>query len=152
MMSGSYVFVSCVCLLAAGGLRAADFTVAPAGDDARPGTASEPFATLDRARRAVRELKREQPARKQPVVVRLRGGTYHLPQTLTFTPEDSGTPDAPVVYEAAPGEEPVLSAGQPVTGCPAHRCAGQHYRGGRCRVIHDVFHNKRPRSCGAFLI
>ena len=116
MMRGRALVVSCAWLLAAGGLRAADFTVAPAGNDAGPGTAAEPFATPDRARRAVRDLKREQPARKQPVVVRLRGGTYHLQQTLTFTPEDSGTPGAPVVYEAAPGEEPVLSAGQPVTG------------------------------------
>ena len=37
------------------GAVAADFYVAPDGDDANPGTAEKPFATLARARNAVRE-------------------------------------------------------------------------------------------------
>ena len=41
----------------------------------------------------------------------LRGGTYYLPQTLAFTPEDSGTKKTPVTYAAFPGEEPVISGG-----------------------------------------
>ena len=41
----------------------------------------------------------------------LRGGTYYLPQTLIFTPEDSGTKKTPVTYAAFPGEEPVISGG-----------------------------------------
>jgi len=36
-----------------------------------------------------------------------RAGTYCLPEPLTFTPEDSGTAQAPVVYRAYPGETPV---------------------------------------------
>jgi hypothetical protein len=96
--------------------RAADYWIAPAGNDAGAGTEAEPFATPDRARLAVRDLKRKEPARNRPVVVRVRGGTYYLSQPLTFAPEDSGTSAAPVVYEAVPGEEPVLSAGHLVTG------------------------------------
>ena len=46
-----------------------------------------------------------------PVTVWLRGGTYYLPQTLVFTPEDSGTKTTPVTYAAFPGEEPVISGG-----------------------------------------
>src|SRR5712691_5621688 len=38
------------------------------------------------------------------VTVWLRGGTYYLPQTLVFTPEDSGTKKTPVTYAAFPGE------------------------------------------------
>ena len=38
--------------------RAATFEVAPEGSDANPGSAERPFATLARARDAVRELKR----------------------------------------------------------------------------------------------
>jgi hypothetical protein len=83
-----------------------DFHVAPSGNDAQPGTAREPFATLARAQRAARQA-----AGRGPVRVILRGGTYHLPATLVFTPEDSGTAQAPVVYTAASGEEVVLSGG-----------------------------------------
>ncbi len=81
---------------------------APAGDDG-------PFATVARARDAIREL-RAKGAPKAPVVVLLRGGTYFLDAPLVFTPEDSGTAEAPVVYAAYPRETPVLSAGRPVTG------------------------------------
>jgi hypothetical protein len=83
----------------------ADFVVAPGGDDAGPGTRERPFATVGRAREAVRALKA-----KKPATVLLRGGTYFFPETLVFTPEDSGTAEAPVTYAAWPGEKPVLFA------------------------------------------
>ena len=38
---------------------AADFVVATDGNDANPGTEGRPFATLGRARRAVREMKKK---------------------------------------------------------------------------------------------
>jgi hypothetical protein len=38
------------------GPTAATFTVSPRGNDANPGTADRPFATLERARDAVRNL------------------------------------------------------------------------------------------------
>lgn len=91
--------------------EAVDFHVAPSGDDANPGTVWQPFATADRARAAARELKQREPDRDLPVVVQLRGGTYFLPATVVFRPEDSGTARAPIVFEAAPGESPILSAG-----------------------------------------
>jgi len=114
------VFLSC-----AAGSRAAsaaDFYVSPRGNDAWTGTAAVPsasdgpFATLERARVAVRQLKEREPDRKQPVRVQLRGGMYYLDQTVTFGPEDGGSAEATVVYEAYPGEEPVLSGGCPVRG------------------------------------
>ena len=46
----------------------------------------------------------------------LRGGTYYLAETLTFGPEDSGAPDAPVVYVATAGEAVVLSGGRRIKG------------------------------------
>ncbi|MCL1919496.1 MAG: right-handed parallel beta-helix repeat-containing protein [Kiritimatiellaeota bacterium] len=100
---------------------AADFVVSPKGSDTAPGTARAPFATIGRARLAVRALKAEQPGRATPIVVEIRGGTYYLPETLAFGAEDSGTAAAPVVYQAARGEEPVLSAGVPLTGWTAQR-------------------------------
>ncbi|MGL4553800.1 MAG: right-handed parallel beta-helix repeat-containing protein [Gemmataceae bacterium] len=97
--------------LAADGPRT--FHVAPAGKDDDPGTAGRPFATVSRARDAVRALRRTHPG---PVTVTLRGGTYRLAAPFELTPEDSGTAAGPVVYAAHPGETPVLSGGRPVTG------------------------------------
>jgi hypothetical protein len=67
-----------------------------------------PFATIARARDAVRALRK---ARKpdQAIQVVLRGGTYHLDTTLELGPEDSGAEKAPVIYAAAPGEKVILS-------------------------------------------
>jgi hypothetical protein len=86
--------------------RAADYLVAPTGSDADPGTLERPFATLQRARQAARQAKG-----RQAVTVFLREGTYYLPETLTFTAEDSGAKDAPVTYQAYQNERAVISGG-----------------------------------------
>ncbi len=98
---------------------AADFFVAPDGNDDATGQLAAPFATVERAQNAVRQLKKDQPQRDKPIAVMLRGGTYYLKQPVTFRPEDSGTPKAPVVYAAHPGERPVLSGGRAITGWKA---------------------------------
>ncbi|MCE9544620.1 MAG: right-handed parallel beta-helix repeat-containing protein [Planctomycetia bacterium] len=94
----------------------ADVVVAPSGNDSALGTAAAPFATLRRAQQAVREINRREPGRTRPIVVSLRGGTYRLVEPITFAPEDSGTPQVPVVYQAAAGERPLISGGVPITG------------------------------------
>ena len=66
----------------------ADFTVAVSGKDSNPGTAKAPFATVAKAREAVREKIKEGLAKN--LVVEIRGGTYPVTETLTFGPEDSG--------------------------------------------------------------
>jgi len=91
------------------------FYVAPAGNDQWPGTQAKPFATLARARDAIRALK-ERGQFDAPVKVLIRGGIYWLPQTLVFTPQDSGTEQRPITYAAYPGERPVISAGRRITG------------------------------------
>jgi hypothetical protein len=50
------------------------------------------------------------------MTVLVRGGTYVLSEPLRFGPEDSGTKEHPVVYEAYPGEQPVLSSGRAIAG------------------------------------
>ena len=102
----------------------ADFFVATDGNDAwsgrlaAPGAAKTdgPFASIDKARQAVRALKAAAPDRAAPIVVLIRGGFYELPATLTFTPEDSGTEKAPVVYQSYGSERPVLSGGVALRG------------------------------------
>lgn len=101
------------------------FYVAPNGNDAWSGRRARadrakgdgPFATLQRARDAVREVKRAHGGRlSQPVTVLVRGGTYRLTEPLVFTPEDSGTPACPVTYAAYRDERPVISGGRRITG------------------------------------
>ena len=94
-----------------------DFFVSPQGKDTWSGKRADPreddgpFATVARAREAVRELLKTQ-KEPRPVRVVLRGGTYYLDSPLVFGPEDSGTEQAPVVYSAAAGEKVVLSGGR----------------------------------------
>lgn len=90
---------------------AAEFWVTPDGADGSPGTRAHPFATVSRARDAVRHLKKVGTPPPEGVTVWLRGGTYLLEETLAFTAEDSGTAAAPVVYRAVDGEDVWLSGG-----------------------------------------
>jgi len=85
---------------------AAELFVAPDGADSNPGTLARPFATLQRARQAVRSQ-----GRREPVTVFLREGTYYLPETFVLTQADSGTEEAPVVYRAYENDKPVISGG-----------------------------------------
>src|SRR5437899_10946340 len=55
---------------------AADYYVASTGSDLNPGTRSKPFASLERARAAVRQRKAVQSALREPITVWLRGGDY----------------------------------------------------------------------------
>jgi hypothetical protein len=82
--------------------------LAPDGLDTNSGTKSQPFATLARARAAVRKMKETS---KLPITVYLRGGTYYLHEPLVFTAEDSGSRNAPVQFAAFEKEKPVLSGG-----------------------------------------
>ncbi len=99
------------------------FYVSPQGNDAWSGTLAEPnaagddgpFATIARAQRAVREARRGKQAALGARVV-IRGGVYRLREPIVFRPEDSGTAEAPVIYEAYPGERPVLSGGRVISG------------------------------------
>jgi hypothetical protein len=92
---------------------AADFHVAPNGNDANPGTKDKPFATPARAMAAVRSL--VSGGLKTDVRVVLRGGTYALAAPLVFTSADSGTADHTITYSAEPGETVVISGGRAIT-------------------------------------
>ena len=60
----------------------ADFYVSPNGNDNNPGIENAPFATLDRARLAVRELKK---TRQGDITVALKSGKYILRNTVVFS-------------------------------------------------------------------
>lgn len=96
-------------------ITAADFFLAPDGDDASPGTSQQPFATLTRARDAARISKRSSNV-DSPIVIHVAGGHYPLDAPFELTPRDSGTESAPIVYRAAEGSRPVFSGGRIITG------------------------------------
>lgn len=73
------------------------------GDDGNKGTSSKPFASLEKARAAVRALKKGGAYPGGGVSVELNG-TFAMPVgTFELGAEDGGpSPDAPVVYRASP--------------------------------------------------
>jgi len=99
----------------------ADFYVSAGGSDAWSGTLASPdargtdgpFASLERARDAVRDLKK---SKSDDIVVLVREGTYSLTKTVVFGLKDSGEGDSTVTYAAYPGETPVFSSGREIKG------------------------------------
>ena len=94
---------------------AAEFHVAPSGSDDNPGTQAAPFATLEGARDAIRAAKGEGPL-SEPVRVIVADGRYALTKPFVLEPEDGGTADSPISYEAAPGARPVFCGGRTLRG------------------------------------
>ena len=96
------------------------YWVAPDGNDTAAGDQPHPFATLERARDALRANvaagRREICAR----VVTLRGGQYRRTTPFVLEARDSGTWRNPNVYRAAADEIPVISGSIPVTGWTLH--------------------------------
>ena len=96
-----------------------EFHVSPNGNDNWTGLAAErqgsgsdgPFATLERAQAAVRELKQGGKKPTGGVSVIIHDGVYNRKESLSFGSEDSGTADSPVMWRAAPGETVILSGG-----------------------------------------
>ena len=86
-----------------------EFHVIPGGDDRNPGTREQPFATVERARDAVRAWGR---AGSETVTVHLGPGVYYLAETLVLEARDSGSAEAPVTYAGAEGGAAVLSGGR----------------------------------------
>jgi len=125
------------------------FYVAPNGSDANPGDEAKPFATLARARGAIRQVKAKSGGKvAAPVKVFVRGGKYFLDKTLVFTSDDSGTRESPVVYAAYPGEKPVLSGGRKITAWQPYKdkilqCSVPEAKGGKWRLNQLFCNGKR---------
>ncbi|GIW97751.1 MAG: pectate lyase [Pirellulaceae bacterium] len=91
---------------------AAEYFIAPTGDDANPGTIAQPFASIARAQQAA------QPGD----TVYIRGGTYRISEeqimrrrriwTYVFDLHKSGRVDAPIRYWAWQDERPVFDFSQ----------------------------------------
>ena len=80
-----------------------EFWVSPSGSDAQVGTAARPFASLERARDALRELRQGGASPSGGAVIHLGAGDFLRTNTLELTAADSGSADAPVIWRADPG-------------------------------------------------
>lgn len=92
------------------------FYVSTEGSDLNHGTIKKPFATIERAQSAIRELKQNSGLPEGGIEVIIRGGKYFLTKPLRFKPEDSGTKKSPIKYKAYPGEHVVISGGKRIQG------------------------------------
>ena len=91
---------------------AAEVLFAAPGGYGRACTEGQPCSIID-AQIRVRQLA---PKMRSDIVVQLFGGTYRLTSPLDFTAADSGNSGHQVIWQAAPGERPVISGGRRVTG------------------------------------
>jgi len=87
--------------------------VSPDGDDEATGTIDNPFATIERAKNEVLTIKTANGGVPEGgICVYLREGVYSIHDTLLFTEEDSGTPEAPITYRAYKDEKVTLIGGE----------------------------------------
>lgn len=90
--------------------------VSTKGSDDNPGTEDKPFATLQKALRAAREIRRlNQIPKDEFIDIIMRAGVYRLTEPIFIRPEDSGKQN-PTMISTEPGEKAVLSGGINVTG------------------------------------
>ncbi|MBI9063893.1 MAG: right-handed parallel beta-helix repeat-containing protein [Marinilabiliaceae bacterium] len=84
--------------------------VAPDGDDSGSGTKNSPLASVNKAL----EVLKDSPQKGQLEIV-IRGGHYELNEPLVFTPDMSGSKEAPLVIKANGKEKVTFSGGRAIT-------------------------------------
>ncbi|MGA2623033.1 MAG: right-handed parallel beta-helix repeat-containing protein [Bacteroidota bacterium] len=112
----NFVFYCCLAVLF--GLdcsgQTVELFVSPKGNDKDPGSIDRPFATVDRARQAVRDILKKGTA--GDIVVNLRGGEFQIDEPLVFDEKDSPGGSRTVTFRAYNDEKPLISGGRTITG------------------------------------
>jgi hypothetical protein len=110
-------FLLVLLLLPALMLRSATIYVSIYGSDSNNGTKEQPLATVAAALKKARGLRRlHDSSIAGGIHIIVGAGTYQLYESLFIRAEDAGTAACPTWIEAAPGEQPVLSGGFPISG------------------------------------
>jgi len=98
-------------LLLAQTAPARDYFISCNGSDQNPGTRRKPFATLERARDAIRKYKQEKGYPPDGFAVYLSAGDYQRQTTFELDERDSGKKNAPITYTTQPGTKARLIGG-----------------------------------------
>ena len=92
---------------------AIELHVSPQGRDDGLGSAEAPLASLARARDLIRETRAQNPeSAAAGATVWIHGGVYEQAAPFVLESRDGGSPDAPVVYRAVPGDAPSIVGGK----------------------------------------
>ncbi len=103
----------------------ATYYVSPSGRDADPGSLSQPFATITKARDIVRAINGNMTG---DIVINLMDGTYELASTFTLSATDKGTNGHNIIYQAYRCETPVISGGIKITNWTIHDAVKNIYK------------------------
>ncbi|MEG2066245.1 MAG: right-handed parallel beta-helix repeat-containing protein [Tannerellaceae bacterium] len=87
--------------------------VSPNGNDTNSGSINEPLGSFEGAKNKIRALRMNKQV-SDTIFVEVQGGIYPITHALTFTEEDSGTEQAPVVFCGNEKDRPILCGGKSV--------------------------------------
>ena len=90
-----------------------EFYVSNNGNDSNAGTKESPFATLEAAKDAVREINADM---QGDIVVHIEAGFYYIDEMLELGIEDSGSNGYNVIWLGDKNDMPVISGGKKIEG------------------------------------
>lgn len=85
--------------------------VAVDGNDSNSGGIDSPFATLEKARDTIRDIKTSKGLPQGGIKVYMRGGTYNIGKSFILEEQDSGTETSPIIYRNYNNEKVRLVGG-----------------------------------------
>lgn len=91
-----------------------NYFVSPLGSDQNDGSEKYPFFSVEKAKKAVREYKRDNP--DTDIYVYFRNGEYFLDDTVVFDASDGGSDVHKITYANYPNENPVFHSTIKVEG------------------------------------
>ncbi len=94
------------------GIYAQDIYVTADGNNNNPGTKEKPVATLEAARNLIRQYKAIHDLPKGGITVWIGKGQYDQQMPFVLNENDSGEPDAPIVWRSLPNENVSITGGK----------------------------------------
>jgi len=91
-----------------------DIYVSPSGNDNNSGTKEKPVATLEAARDLIRHYKSINDLPKGGITVWIASGQYDQKKPFVLNENDSGEPDAPIVWRSLPMEQVKVTGGKSI--------------------------------------
>jgi hypothetical protein len=106
--------INCFIVLNFSLAKTIDFYVAIDGNDKNDGTKKTPFATLEKARDSIRQIKEEKTFFADRVTVWIREGEYVVDKTFELNEKDSGNENCPIKYSSYKKEKVSILGGQKI--------------------------------------